>query len=482
MDPRTEQSRQQTRRTFLGRTSSGIGGIALASLLNGSQVFGQENSGLTTDGALPFLHFAPKAKRVIYLFQSGAPSHIDLFDPKPELTKRSGEELPASVRNGQRITGMTSGQDKLQMVGPAFKFQRFGQSGAEITELMPHLGEVADEITILRGMHTDPINHDPAVTFLLTGNQQPGRPTLGSWLSYGLGSVNKNLPDYVVLISGGGGQPLLSRYWHNGFLPSKYQGVQFRSQGDPVLYVSNPPGIDAANRRRLLDGIKALDQIELDAVGDPEISARISSYELAFRMQTSVPELMDIAREPKEVLDLYGAEPGKGSFANNCLLARRLAERDVRFVQLYHRDWDHHSNLPNELKRQCLATDRASAALIKDLKRRGLLDETLVIWGGEFGRTAYSQGAITPNSFGRDHHPRCYSIWMAGGGIKKGLTYGVTDDFGYNLVADGVHVHDFQATVLHCLGVDHTKMTYRFQGRDFRLTDVSGKVVHQILA
>lgn len=482
MDPRIAFERHQTRRTFLGNSTAGIGSIALASLLSDQKIFASDNYALKTEGALPFLHFAPKAKRVIYLFQSGAPLHIDLFDPKPVLTQRTGEELPASVRNGQRITGMTSGQDKLLMVGPAYKFKKYGNSGAEITEQMPHLGEVADELTIIRGMHTDPINHDPAVTFLLTGNQQPGRPTLGSWLSYGLGSVNKNLPEYVVMISGGGGQPLLSRYWHNGFLPSKYQGVQFRSQGDPVLYVSNPPGIDSNDRRRLLDGIKALDQMELDSIGDPEISARISSYELAYRMQTSVPELMDISTEPKEVLEMYGAEPGKGSYANNALLARRLIERDVRFVQLYHRDWDHHGNLPKELKRQCQTTDKASAALVKDLKRLGLLDETLVIWGGEFGRTAYSQGKISADSFGRDHHPRCYSIWMAGGGIKKGFTYGVTDDFGYNLVSDGVHVHDFQATVLHCLGVDHTKMTYRFQGRDFRLTDVSGRVVKEILA
>ena len=476
-------SREITRRTLLGQSARGLGTFALASLLGGGDALAQSPMpGLTTHGALPKLHFAPKAKRVIYLFMSGAPSHIDLFDNKPKLKELTGEELPKSVRGEQRITGMTSGQAKLLMVGPAYDFKRYGQCGAEITEMMPHIGSIADDIAIIRSMHTDPINHDPAVTYLLTGNQQPGRPTIGAWMAYGLGSVNKNLPEYVVLLSGGGGQPLLARYWGNGFLPSQYQGVQFRSTGDPVLYVSNPEGIDPATRRELLDGVQKLNRLQLEAVGDPEIATRIDAYEMAFRMQTSVPELMDISKEPKAVLDMYGAEPGKASFANNCLLARRLAERDVRYVQLYHRDWDHHGNLPAELKRQCGICDQGSAALVKDLKQRGLLDETLVIWGGEFGRTAYSQGAISKDSFGRDHHPRCYSIWMAGGGIKPGITLGKTDDFGYNLVEDGVHAHDFQATVLHLLGVDHTKLTYRFQGRDFRLTDIAGKVVEKILA
>lgn len=484
MDPLVERRRFLTRRQFLGRGTTGIGVIALASLLNEGELFAGDrlDPSLKTEGALPYLHFAPKAKRVIYLFMSGGPSHIDLFDPKPLLNKRRGEELPDSVRMGQRITGMTSGQAKLKMVGPAAKFNKVGAQGVEISEWLPRLAETIDDVALVRSLHTDPINHDPAVTFLLTGNQQPGRPTLGSWLSYGLGSVNKNLPEYVVLISGGGGQPLLSRYWHNGFLPSSYQGVPFRSSGDPVLFVSNPAGIDRTTRRKLLDAIHELNRIELDSVGDPEISARINSYEMAYRMQASVPELMDISKESKETLDLYGATPGKGSFANNCLLARRLAERDVRFVQLYHRDWDHHGNLPNDLKRQCDLTDRASAALIKDLKRRGLLDDTLVIWGGEFGRTAYSQGEISEKSFGRDHHPRCFSIWMAGGGIKPGVVLGKTDDFGYNIVEDPVHVHDFQATVLHCLGVNHEKLVYRFQGRDFRLTDIAGKVVKPLLA
>jgi hypothetical protein len=478
-----EQLRQAlTRRTFLTRSTTCLGGAALASLLNGKLSAEEPAADLKSYGALPQLHFAPKAKRVIYLFQSGAPSHIDLFDPKPELTKRTGQELPSSVRGGQRITGMTSGQSQLLMVGPSNKFVRRGASGVEISELLPHTGMIVDDIALIRSLYTEPINHDPAVTFLLTGNQQPGRPTIGAWAAYGLGSVNKNLPEFVALLSGGGGQPLLSRYWGNGFLPGRYQGVQFRSSGDPVLYVNNPPGVDAGTRRDLLEGIQDLNRLELGAVGDPEIATRISAYEMAYRMQTSVPDLMDISKEPESVLQMYGAEPGKASFANNCLLARRLAERDVRYVQLYHRDWDHHGNLPNEIKRQCGLTDRASAALVTDLKQRGLLDSTLVIWGGEFGRTAYSQGKISPDNFGRDHHPRCFSVWMAGGGIKGGQVIGKTDDFGYNIVEDGVHAHDFQATILHLMGVDHTRLTYRYQGRDFRLTDVTGKVVEKLLA
>jgi hypothetical protein len=476
MDPVRQHLQAITRRTFFHHSSRGIGTLALASLLAESLRAGE------TGGALPALHFAGKAKRVIYLFMSGGPSHIDLFDPKPKLTELTGQELPASVRNGQRITGMTSGQSQLLMVGPSHKFAKHPQTGMEMTELLPHTLGVSEHLALIRSLHTDPINHDPAVTFINTGNQQPGRPTIGAWLSYGLGSENRNLPAFVVLLSGGGGQPLLARYWNNGFLPSSHQGVQFRSTGDPVLYVNNPQGIDPMARRELLDGVNELNRLQLDAVGDPEIAARIEAYELAYRMQTSVPDLMDIAREPKAVLEMYGAEPGKSSFANNCLLARRLTERGVRFIQLYHRDWDHHGNLPNEIKRQCELTDRPAAALVRDLHQRGLLDETLVIWGGEFGRTAYSQGKITKDSFGRDHHPRCYSIWMAGGGIKGGLTYGKTDDFGYNIAEDGVHIHDYQATVLHCLGVDHKQLTFRFQGRDFRLTDVHGEVVTKLLA
>ena len=477
---RQELARVMTRRHFFGRTSAGIGSLALASLLN-RNLFGAEKP-FRSLGTVNPLHLAPKARRVIYLFMSGAPSHIDLFDYKPKLAEMTGTELPKSVRGDQRITGMTSGQKQLLCVGSPFKFSRHGRCGAELSELLPNLAKVVDDIAIIRSMHTDPINHDPAVTFIGTGNQQPGRPTLGAWTSYGLGSENKNLPSFIVLLSGSGGQPLQSRYWGNGFLPSNHQGVQFRGQGDPVLFVSNPPGLTPQARRQLLDSLQGLNQIQHTAFKDPEIVTRIEAYEMAYRMQTSVPELMDIATEPKEILAMYGAEPGKASFANNCLLARRLAERDVRFIQLFHRDWDHHSDLPNSLKKQCEATDKASAALVADLKQRGLLDDTLVIWGGEFGRTSYSQGEIKKDSFGRDHHPRCYSLWMAGGGIKGGITYGKTDEFGYNLVENGVHVHDFHATLLHCLGIDHEKLTFRSQGRDFRLTDIAGKVVKGLLA
>ena len=474
--------RQQiTRRWFFKECGVGLGAIALGSLLGEGGVSAASKISGANALAPKTPHFTPKAKRVIYLFMSGAPSHIDLFDPKPKLVELSGTELPKSVRGDQRITGMTSGQKQLLCVGSPFKFAKHGQCGLELSELLPHLSNVVDDLALIRGMHTEPINHDPAVTFIGTGHQQPGRPTMGAWVSYGLGSENQNLPAFIVLLSGGGGQPLLGRYWINGFLPSNHQGVQFRGQGDPVLFVSNPPGLSAKTRRQLLDGIQDLNRIQLDAVKDPEIATRIDAYELAYRMQTSVPELMDISKEPKEVLELYGAEPGKGSFANNCLLARRLAERDVRFIQLFHRDWDHHSDLPNSIKKQCEQTDQASAALIIDLKQRGLLDDTLVIWGGEFGRTSYSQGEIKKDSFGRDHHPRCFSIWMAGGGIKGGIAYGKTDDFGYNLLDEGVHVHDFHATVLHCLGNDHEKLTYRSQGRDFRLTDVAGQVVKELL-
>ena len=479
-----ELARQMTRRHFFNRTSTGIGTLALASLIN-EKLFAQPATpghNLVSHGAFNPLHFAPKAKRVIYLFMSGAPSHIDLFDHKPKLAEMTGKELPKSVRGDQRITGMTSGQKELLCVGSPFKFSKHGKCGAEVSELLPYTAKIVDDIAIIRSMHTDPINHDPAVTFIGTGNQQPGRPTLGAWVSYGLGSENKNLPAFIVLLSGSGGQPLQSRYWGNGFLASNHQGVQFRSPGDPVLYVSDPPGMSQVARRKILDGIQELNRIQLDAVKDPEIATRIEAYEMAYRMQTSVPELMDISKESKEVLEQYGAEPGKATFANNCLLARRLAERDVRFIQLFHRDWDHHSDLPKGIKKQADLTDKACAALITDLKNRGLLDETLVIWGGEFGRTSYSQGEIKKESFGRDHHPRCYSLWMAGGGIKGGLTYGKTDDFGYNLVEDGVHVHDLHATILHLLGIHHEKMTFKSQGRDFRLTDVAGKIVKPLLA
>lgn len=470
-----------TRRSFFKRTSAGLGSAALTSLLNPS-LFAAPASAAPGSDAAGLPHFAPKAKRVIYLFMSGGPSHIDLYDPKPKLAEMHGQEMPASVRGMQRVTLMTRNQGQFPIVASQFKFVKHGQSGQELNELMPNIGKIADDIAIIRSMHTEPINHDPAVNFIQTGSGIAGRPTIGSWMSYGLGSENKNLPDFIVLLSGSGGQPVVSRYWANGFLPAKYQGVQFRSQGDPVLYLSNPPGIDGPTRKTLIDGVNELNRLKYDSLADPEIQARINSFELAYRMQTSVPELMDISNEPKAVQEKYGAQPGQASFANNCLLARRLAERGVRFIQLYHRDWDHHVDLPNRMRTQCGQTDQASAALVQDLKDRGMLDDTLVVWGGEFGRTTFNQGAVQKNSYGRDHHPRCYSIWMAGGGIKGGITIGKTDDFGYNIVEDGVHVHDFQATLLHLMGIDHQKLTYRFQGRDFRLTDVSGNVVQKLLA
>lgn len=465
----------QTRRSFCMRTSAGLGSAALASLLNPA-LFAAPGKGLAPP------HFAAKAKRVIYLFMSGGPSQIDLFDPKPTLVPLHGQEMPASVRGMQRVTLMTRNQGQFLVASSQFKFVKHGQSGQELSELLPHIGKIADDIAIVRSMHTEPINHDPAVNFIQTGSGAAGRPTLGSWLSYGLGSENKNLPDFIVLLSGSGGQPVVSRYWSNGFLPSKFQGVQFRSQGDPVLYLSNPPGIDGETRRTLIDGVNELNRLKHDSLADPEIQTRINSFELAYRMQTSVPELMDISTEPKAVQEKYGAVPGQASFANNCLLARRLAERGVRFIQLYHRDWDHHLDLPNRMRIQCPQTDQASAALVQDLKERGMLDDTLIVWGGEFGRTTFNQGPLKKDNYGRDHHPRCYSIWLAGGGIKGGITLGRTDDFSYNVVEDGVHVHDLQATILHLMGLDHEKLTYRFQGRDFRLTDVSGKVVNQLLA
>ncbi len=476
MSPFDELGRTLTRRTFLRHSTSCLGGAALASLLNGGQ--SQASGG----GVLSAPHFAPKAKRVIFLFMSGGPSQIDLFDPKPKLTEMQGQELPPSIRQGQRITRMTQGQKNLLCVAGTFKFVKAGKAGMDLAEALPHTAKIADDLCLIRSMHTEPINHDPAVTMFLTGSQQAGRPSLGAWVSYGLGSANKNLPEFIALLSGDEGQPLESHYWSNGFLPGEHQGVQFRSGKDPVLYVSNPPGMNGAGRRRVIDAVQDLNRIHLDRLADPEIATRITAYEMAYRMQTSVPDLMDIGTESQEVLELYGAQPGKASYANNCLLARRLAERDVRFIQLFHRDWDNHNHLPRNLRQQCAATDRASAALVTDLKRRGLLDETLVIWGGEFGRTAYCQGELEPINYGRDHHSRCFSLWMAGGGVKPGLVYGKTDEFGYNIVENGVHVHDLQATILHLLGIDHTRLTYRNQGREIRLTDVGGKVVSDILA
>jgi hypothetical protein len=437
-----------------------------------------------TESSLP--HFRPRAKRVIYLFQSGAPSQLDLFDFKPGLRGLRGAELPDSVRGSQRLTGMTSRQASFPIAPTKYRFDQYGQSGAWISELLPHTAQIADELCFVKSLHTEAINHDPAVTFFQTGAQLAGRPSIGAWLSWGLGSDNTDLPAFVAMISQGSGnpndQPLYDRLWGAGFLPSQYQGVKFRSSGDPVLYLSNPAGIDAAFRRGLLDDIAELNGQKLAEVADPEIATRTAQYELAFRMQTSVPELTELAEEPDHVFELYGPDSRKpGTFAANCLLARRLAERGVRFIQLFHRGWDQHSNLPRQIEGQCRDTDQPAAALVKDLRQRGLLDETLVIWGGEFGRTVYCQGQLTADNYGRDHHPRCFTVWMAGGGIRPGFTWGATDDFSYNIVQNPVHVHDLHATILHALGIDHTRLVYRFQGRYFRLTDVHGKVVQELL-
>jgi hypothetical protein len=469
--PALEAFTLQTRRTFL---SSAVGSAALASLLNGRTRAAERKP-------------APRAKRIIYLFQSGGPSQLDLFDHKPDLAKRFAENLPDSVRKGQRLTGMTATQETFPVAPTKYKFRQHGKSGAWVSELMPRVAGVADELCFVKSLYTEAINHDPAITFCQTGAQLAGRPSFGSWVSYGLGSVNKDLPAFVVLISQGSGnptdQPLYDRLWGSGFLPSRFQGVKFRSQGDPVLFLSNPEGVSADDRRKLLDDLAKLNAMKQEATGDPEIATRTAQYEMAFRMQRSVPELTDLSKEPESTFTLYGDDAKKpGTFAYNCLLARRLAERDVRFVQLYHRGWDQHVSLPKQIEAQCQDTDRASAALITDLKVRGLLKDTLVVWGGEFGRTVYCQGRLTKENYGRDHHPRCFTVWMAGGGVKPGVSYGETDDYGYNVAKDGVHIHDFNATLLHCLGIDHEKLTYKFQGRHFRLTDVHGSVVKEVLA
>ena len=472
---------QLQRRQFLSRTSLGLGTAALVSLLERDQA-----ASAATDSApgLPGLpHFASTAKRVIYLFQSGAPSQPDLFDYKPKLDGLRNTELPDSVRQGQRLTTMTASQASFPIAPSIFRFNQHGESGAWVSELMPHTAGIVDKLCFIKSMHTEAINHDPAITFFQTGAELAGRPSMGSWVTYGLGSDNENLPAFVAMVSGSTGQPLYDRLWGNGFLPSKYQGVKFRSVGDPVLFLSNPPGIAAETRRRMLDDLSQLNQLKFAEQGDPEISTRISQYELAFRMQTSVPELIDVSQEPEHIFKLYGPQSRKpGTYAANCLLARRLVERGVRFVQLFHRGWDQHGKLPEEIRKQTDATDQASAALIRDLAQRGLLQDTLVVWGGEFGRTVYCQGRLTPDDYGRDHHPRCFTIWMAGGGIRPGMTYGETDDFSYNITRDPVHVHDVQATLLHCLGVDHERLTFKFQGRRHRLTDVAGNVVKELLA
>ncbi|HYO81940.1 MAG TPA: DUF1501 domain-containing protein [Bryobacteraceae bacterium] len=458
-----------TRRHFFSRTATGLAG--LSSLLQGK-----------TGG----FHHAPKAKRVIYLFQSGGPSQIELFDPKPKLTAVQGSDLPESVRMGQRLTGMSASQARFPMVPSPYNFAQRGTSGAWVSDLLPYTAKVADDLTFIKSMHTDAINHDPAVTLIQTGAQIGGRPSMGAWINYGIGAETEDLPAFVVMISPGGGtggQPLYDRLWGSGFLPSRYQGVKFRSVGDPVLYLSNPASMERSDRREWLDVLGKLNSERLADTGDPEISTRIAQYEMAFRMQASVPDLTDLSKEPDSTFELYGEDARKpGTFAANCLLARRLAERGVRFIQLYHRDWDHHAKLNEGLPKRCKETDQASAALVSDLKQRGMLDDTLVIWGGEFGRTVYCQGRLTEKEYGRDHHPRCFTTWMAGGGIKPGLTIGQTDDFSYNVVEDPVHVHDLQATILHLLGIDHKRLTHKFQGRHFRLTDVHGNLIRQVLA
>ena len=468
----------QTRRTFLGRTVRGIGSLALASLLNPSSLTAKVKLGQQKwKGILQPTHFAPRAKRVIHLCMAGGPSHLETLDYKPKLAEMDGKPMPESFTTGQPIAQL-QGNSELKCLGPTHPFQKYGKSGQEISTAFPKIGQIADEICIIRSMQTEQINHDPAHTFMNTGTAISGRPSMGSWLLYGLGSESDNLPGYVVLTSSGGGQdqPIAARQWHSGFLPGQFQGVQFHSSGDPIHYVGRPNGVNINQQQDVVNTVNNLNGILNETVDDPEISTRISQYEMAFRMQTSVPDLMDVSDEPQHIRDLYGAQPGDGSFASNCLLARRLAERGVRFIQLYHRGWDHHGGIKNAIGVTAGLVDQASAALVTDLKQRGMLDDTLIIWGGEFGRTPMAQGS------GRDHHIRGFSIWMAGGGVKGGVSYGNTDELGYYAVEDIVHVHDFHATILHLLGIDHQKLTYRFQGRDFRLTDVHGHPVNNIIA
>ena len=471
------------RRHFFSRAGLGIGTAALASLLDGEgrRAVASDSGGLGLSG-VP--HFRPKATRMISLFMSGGPSQLETFDHKPLLVEKTGEDLPDSVRQGQRLTGMSANQASLPLAGSLFRFDRHGESGGWVSELLPHTAGVVDELCIVKSVFTEAINHDPAITFLQTGAQIAGRPSVGAWLSYGLGSENADLPAFCVLITKDkGGQPLYSRLWGSGFLPSTHQGVLFRSGSDPVLYLQNPEGISGAGRKKMLDRLRELHQIRVEETLDPALDARIEQYEMAYRMQASVPEVTDLSDEPDSTFDLYGPDARTpGTFAANCLLARRLVERGVRFVQLFHQGWDHHGGLPAGIRRQCAETDQPSAALVIDLKRRGLLDETLVTWGGEFGRTNYSQGKLTADDYGRDHHPRCFSVWMAGGGVKAGLSFGSTDEFGYNVAEDPVHVHDLHATILHLLGIDHERLTFKYQGRYFRLTDVHGRVLSPLLS
>ena len=475
-----------TRRHFFSRASTGIGIAALGSLL-ARDGFGSSEAP-ATGGLAGLPHFPPTARRVVFLYQSGGPSQMDLLDYKPMLARYAGQELPGRVRMGQRVTGMTADQKSFPVARSIFQFARHGQSGAWVSELLPHTAGIVDDITIIKSVNTDAINHDPAITLMQSGSQQPGRPSMGAWVSYGLGSVNRNLPTFVVMVSqpealNTDQPPLFSRLWGSGFLPSNHQGVRLRAGSNPVLYLNNPAGIGAGARRDMLDTVETLDRRHLDEFGDPEIATRIAQYEMAFRMQSSVPDLLDLSKEPEHVFDRYGPDSRKpGTYAANCLMARRLLERDVRFVQLYHRGWDQHNDLPRDLALQARGTDQASAALVTDLKQRGLLEDTLVIWGGEFGRTVYCQGNLTATNYGRDHHPRCFTMWLAGGGVKRGFSFGESDDYCYNVVSNPVHVHDLQATILHCLGIDHVKLTYKYQGRHFRLTDVGGRVVKDVLA
>ena len=468
------------RRVFMRNSVLGLGGLAYSSLGNAAPSNSDPSKILSE---LP--HHNAKVKRVIYLFQSGAPSQLELFDYKPKLKEMFGQELPASVRGNQRVTGMTSNQRSFPIAMGDFAFAQYGKSGAWLSEFLPYHQKIADDLCFIKTMHTEAINHDPAVTFVQTGSQQAGRPSMGSWISYGLGSENENLPSFVVLLSRGnqGGQPLYAKLWGNGFLPSEHQGVMFRSGDDPVLYLNDPKGITRESRARMLGALERLHEHQYEQLGDESIKSRIAQYEMAFRMQMSVPETVDVSDEPDSVFEAYGEKSKEpGTYAHNCLLARKLVEKGVRFVQLYHQDWDMHGNLPRQMKMLTKEVDQPSAALVHDLKRRGLLEDTLVIWGGEFGRGAYSQGKLTPDNYGRDHHPRNFTIWMAGAGVKPGITYGETDDFSYNIIKDPVHVHDFQATVMHMMGIDHKRFTFRHQGRRYRLTDVHGEVVQGVLA
>ena len=472
MNPFTDHALAMTRRHFFKKGALGLGAAALTSLLP------DRAAGETRVGGLPDLpHFAPKAKRAIYLFMSEGPSQMDMWDYKPKMAELFDKDLPGSIRKGQRLTTMTSGQTRFPVAPSKYKFSRHGKNGVWVSELLPWTSKIVDELAVIKTVWTEAINHDPAVTYICTGNQLPGRPSLGAWLSYGLGTTNENLPAFVVMTPSWTGrkeaQALFNRLWGSGFLPSKHQGVALRSAGDPILFLTNPPGVDAETRRRMLDGLSRLNEHQHEAVADPETQARIAQYEMAFRMQSSVPELIDLSKEPAHVLEMYGPDVHKpGTFAASCLLARRLVERGVRFVQLFHRGWDQHANLPTDLPNQCRDVDQACYALVTDLKQRGLLDDTLVIWGGEFGRTIYCQGKLTRDNYGRDHHPRCNTVWMTGGGVKRGIVYGETDDFSYNVVENPVHIHDMNATILHCLGIDHRRLTYKFQGLDMRLTGV----------